>query len=89
MVIFNLSFMRVVLNARQMLGKDNLTSYGNKMKNRVRLEEYSILEITKDNQKYLSEFKQGRNSNGKFRASKISISVRNAQHFIIHRKKLS
>lgn len=64
--------------------KKYLRSYGNKMKNQVVIKSYYILEINKDNKKYLDIFYQGVNSNGKPRNPKISISSKNINNFLIH-----
>lgn len=66
------------------LGKPNLLSYANKMKNSVELTSYYILEINRFNQQYLDVFHQGHNSDGSPRNPKISIKMRNIGNFLIH-----
>lgn len=66
------------------LKKSNLLSYCNKMKNSVHLTSYRILEINKDNMKYLDVFRQGHNSNGQPREPKIKIKNCNINNFLIH-----
>ncbi|MEG1506386.1 MAG: hypothetical protein RR290_04420 [Clostridia bacterium] len=66
------------------LKKDNLLSYGNKMKYSVKIKSYYILELNKYNRKYIDIFNQGINSNGKFREPKIIIKTANLGNFIIH-----
>lgn len=70
------------------LHKIDLTSYGKKMKNNVTLRKAYVLDINSSNQKYLTLFKQGINSNGKPRAPKIMINNNNLEHFIINEIKL-
>ncbi len=72
----------------KILGKDNLYSYKNKMKNSVKLTSYCILEINKFNKDYLDIFKQGHNSNGKPRKPKILIKKNKINNFLIHKKEL-
>lgn len=64
--------------------KENLHSYGDKMKHSVKLTSYYILEINKYNKKYLQIFKQGKNSNGKEREPKIMIPDKNIGNFLVH-----
>ena len=66
------------------LGKKDLQSYANKMKNSVKLTSYYILEINKENNQYLDEFKQGHNSDGNPRQKKIQIKKKNLDKFLIH-----
>lgn len=66
--------------------KANPLSYANRMKHHVILKGYCILEINPNNAKYLSQFKQGRNSNGKPRNPKIMIAKKNLGNFLIHNK---
>lgn len=68
--------------------KKNIKSYSAKMKASIKLKSYMILEINNVNVNYLSEFKQGHNSNGKNRQPKIMIKKRNIDNFIIHFKKI-
>lgn len=64
--------------------KEDKRSYGNKMKNSVQLKGYQVLELNKYNKKYLSIFKQGKNSDGKPRNPKIMISEKNIGNFLVH-----
>ena len=67
-----------------MLGKPNLLSYSNKMKNSVELTSFYILEINRFNKQYLDVFHQGHNSDGSPRHPKISIKTKNIGNFLIH-----
>lgn len=69
-------------NTRQ--GKENLLSYAKKMKNNISFTDFKILEINTYNQKYLSIFNQGVNSNGKPREPKIKINKRDINNFLIY-----
>lgn len=64
--------------------KDDNLSYSNKMKYEVHLKSYYILEINKNNYKYVDIYNQGVNSDGKPRNPKISISTKNFDNFLIH-----
>ena len=64
--------------------KDDNLSYSNKMKYEVNLKSYYILEINKNNYKYVDIYNQGVNSDGKPRNPKISISTKNFDNFLIH-----
>lgn len=64
--------------------KKNLMSYSKKMKHDVEITGYSILEINRNNQQYLKEFRQGKNSNGKPRKPKIMIARQDIGNFLIH-----
>lgn len=64
--------------------KEDLHSYGEKMKYSVKLTGYYILEINKYNMKHLQIFKQGKNSNGKEREPKIIIPEKNINNFLVH-----
>ena len=66
------------------LGKKDLHSYANKMKNSVKLTSYYVLEINKENKQFLDEFKQGHNSDGNPRQKKIQIKKKNLDKFLIH-----
>lgn len=72
-------------NELQGAGKE-LESYCKKMKHSVTLTRFFILEINKFNQRYLSEFKQGRNTGGGVRAVKIKIDKKYIDNFTIHRR---
>jgi hypothetical protein len=65
-------------------GKNDPLSYSNKMKYEVILKSYYILEINKYNFKYVDMYNQGKNSDGKPRKPKISISMKNIDNFLIH-----
>ena len=64
-------------------GKSNLMSYHKRMKNSVSLKRVYILDINNSNKEYLSQFKQGINSNGKPREPKIMIDQDNLKYFIV------
>lgn len=64
--------------------KEDLHSYGNKMKYSVKITKYYILEINKYNKKYLEIFKQGKNSDGKPREPKIMIPDKYIENFLVH-----
>lgn len=64
--------------------KEDLHSYGNKMKYSVKLTKYYILEINKYNKKYLEIFRQGKNSDGKSREPKIMIPDIYIENFLVH-----
>ena len=66
----------------------DLMSYAAKMKNSVELKEVLILEINKDNIKYIENFAQGRNSNNHGRNPKIKISKKNINNFLLFKKEL-
>lgn len=62
-----------------------LDSYGTRMKGRVGLVGYQVLEISDLNVRYLAAFQQGfANSNGKPRESKIAIRKSDIPYFIVH-----
>ena len=64
--------------------KTDLMSYSSKMKYEVHLKSYYILEINKYNYQYVDVYNQGKNSDGKPRKPKISISNKNIGNFLIH-----
>lgn len=68
--------------------KENLMSYSNRMKNSVILKKMYVLDINTENEKYLSIFKQGINSNGKPREPKIMIEQDNLKYFSIFEMEL-
>jgi hypothetical protein len=68
------------------LGKKNLLSYSNRMKNLVTLKTLQILEINKDNFKHISIQTQGKNSNGKQRKLKVQIKNGDIDNFLIFSK---
>ena len=72
----------------KMQGKEDLMSYHKRMKNNVELTHAYIFDINADNQKYLSKFRQGINSNGKPREPKIMIDQENFSHFVLADKAL-
>ncbi len=67
-----------------------LDSYLSKMKHSVKLSYFVVLEINQFNQKYLTYFKQGKNSNGTPRNVKISIKRKDIENdnFAIYRQKI-
>jgi hypothetical protein len=67
--------------------KDNLMSYSKKMKNRIELTDFMILEINEYNNKYLSVFNQGINSNKLPREPKIKIDKKMINNFLIYSSK--
>lgn len=70
--------------------KKNLYSYSKKMKHSVHLTGYGILELNRDNIRYLRDFNQGHNS-GTSQASrrpKIQIPHREIDNFLIHQMTL-
>lgn len=67
--------------------KDNLMSYSKKMKNSIELTDFMILEINEYNQKYLSNFNQGINSNKLPREPKIKIDRKMINNFLIYSSK--
>lgn len=68
----------------KMLNKDDLFSYGNKMKFSVTVTNYQILELNRFNKSYLRIYNQGKNSNGKSREPKIIINKRDINNFLVH-----
>ena len=68
---------------RLQLHKDNLRSYGGRMKNQVTLADFYLLDINDGNKQFLSQFKQGINSNGKPRAPKIMVERDQFKNFAI------
>lgn len=64
--------------------KTNLMSYSQRMKNSVELINLEILEINNYNKKYLDDFNQGVNSNGKKRQPKYKISSKLISNFKIY-----
>lgn len=66
------------------LNKKDLKSYGKKMKYKVAVKSYYILELNKYNKKYITMYRQGRNSDGKPRRPKIYITNRNIPNFLVH-----
>ena len=65
------------------LHKENLRSYGGRMKNQVTLADFYLLDINDGNKQFLSQFKQGINSNGKPRAPKIMVERDQFKNFAI------
>lgn len=86
-------FWNIELNKRfkeTRVGKiKKLDSYLSKMKNSVKLDNFTILEINKFNQQYLKDFNQGKNSNNNIRNTKISIKKADIENdnFVIYRQK--
>lgn len=64
--------------------KEDLMSYSTKMKNNITFSDLKILEINSYNIQYLSEFRQGKNSNGLPRNSKIKINKTDLSNFLIY-----
>lgn len=64
--------------------KDNLMSYSNKMKHNISFTDFKILEINNYNKQYLSDFNQGKNSNGMPREKKIKIDKKCLNNFLIY-----
>lgn len=62
----------------------NLMSYSARMKNRVTIRKWMILDINNDNKNYLTIYKQGLNSNGKPRKPKIMVESDNIKKFSIY-----
>lgn len=58
-------------------------SYGNKMKKSVDVKEFHILDITSDKISFIKQYDQGKNSNGKERLPKITISKNDIEHLSI------
>ena len=67
--------------------KENLMSYSKRMKNSVILSNLEILEINEFNFKYLTDFNQGKNSNGNDRDVKIKINNKVKDNFLIFNEK--
>lgn len=63
-------------------------SYCGRMKHDVVLINFYILEINKFNKRYISDFEQPRNSDGKPREVKIKIDRKDIDNFVIYRKAL-
>lgn len=71
-------------------GKEyNPLSYEKRMKKSVKLVSYYILEINQYNKQYLSEYKQGHNSNGKPRKCKIKIDDKAINNFLVYKKEFA
>ncbi len=83
-------FWNQALNNRGGSKKKKLDSYLSRMKSSVKLNDFVVLEINNSNQKYLSDFKQGKNSNNNSRNTKISIKKADIENdnFVIYRQKL-
>ncbi len=64
--------------------KENTMSYSSKMKNNITFTDFKILEINNYNKQYLSDFNQGKNSNGLPREPKIKIDKKNINNFLIY-----
>ena len=69
-------------NSKQ--NKPNIMSYSDKMKYKVNIKSYYILELNKYNKQYIDMFKQGKNSDGSPRNPKISISMKKIDNFLVH-----
>jgi hypothetical protein len=68
--------------------KKNILSYAKRMKNSIQLKNIKILEINKNNVKYISDMTQGKNSDGNKRKIKIQIKNSAIDNFIIFNKEL-
>lgn len=77
----------VTIYWNKLCNKDDVYSYGDKMKHSIKITDYQILEINQFNCKYLKIFHQGNNSNHKPRAPKIQINKRDIDNFLIHNKR--
>jgi hypothetical protein len=64
--------------------KEDLMSYSQKMKNKIQLTDFMILEVNDYNNKYLSVFNQGINSNKLPRKPKIKIDKKMINNFLIY-----
>jgi len=64
--------------------KEDLMSYSKKMKNKITFTDFKILEINNYNKQYLTDFKQGMNSNGLPRETKIKIDKSSIDNFLIY-----
>lgn len=73
----------VTLFWNQQQGKEDPMSYSKRMKHHVELTDFMILEINRYNEKYLSVFNQGLNSNGLPREPKIKINKNSINNFLI------
>jgi hypothetical protein len=71
--------------------KSTSQRYRKKMKHSITLVSFKVLLITKENAHYLSDFKQGHNSDKKKspRNPKLGISSKNEHHFVVHHEKLT
>jgi len=67
--------------------KEDLMSYSRKMKNKIELTDFMILEINNYNKIYLSVFNQGINSNKLPREPKIKIDKKMINNFLIYSSK--
>ncbi len=69
------------------LKKEKLMSYSKRMKNRIQLTDFMKLEINNYNNRYLSVFNQGINSNKLPREPKIKIDKKMINNFLIYSSK--
>ncbi|MDD2636921.1 MAG: hypothetical protein PHW82_15620 [Bacteroidales bacterium] len=70
------------------LEKKDKMSYSKRMKNKIELTDYMILEINYYNKKYLADFNQGVNSNKLPREPKIKINKKMINNFLIFSSKI-
>lgn len=69
-----------------LLNKDNLMSYSTRMKGMISFQSMFILEINKINYRHLlTDFNQGRNSDGSRRNPKYMVNKRNIDNYIIYK----
>lgn len=78
----------VTLFWNKLLNKVDTLSYSKKMKNSIVLENVKILEINNNNYMYISDMKQGDNSDGSKREMKIQIKSNVIDNFLIYNKDL-
>ena len=77
-------FWNNAINESDKKKKKDIMSYAHKMKHQIQFTDYKILEINKFNYLYLTDFKQGKNSNGNERDAKIKIDSKLINNFLIH-----
>ena len=74
----------------ELKGKNKkLKSYCGRMKRSGILVSMHILEFNQFNEKYISNFDQGKQPDGQSRQPKIKIDKKNIENFIIYRKNLN
>ena len=81
------NFWNIQLNKLKKKNK-KLDSYCNRMKKSGILLSMNILEFNQFNEKYISNFEQGKQPNGRSRNPKIKIYKKNIENFVIYRKTL-
>ncbi len=65
--------------------KRDLLSYKDRMKNTLMLKNLFIIEINEFNKKYLENFNQGKNSDGRKRCPKVKINIKDIDNFLLCR----